>query len=99
MKLVRYFKLRAAPKQFTGEEKSASFVLGEIRARFAKDKDGTQRLFKGQLKHFLLGLDAQASSAKLQALREVMQEDLGAEFYAENIAAAEPQIPEPEVLV
>jgi len=91
-KLVRYFKLRAQPKAFTGEPRTAAFVLGEIRRRMASDRAGTQELFQHQLSHFLLGLDAEASRQKLGQLRDAMVEDLGADWYQEFVAPVEPQI-------
>lgn len=91
-KLVRYFKLRALPKGFTGEPKTAAFVLGQIKERMAKDPDQTQRLFAHQLKHFLLGLDSAQAAEKLGHLRDAMVEDLGQEWYDAHVRPVEPQV-------
>lgn len=99
-KLVRYFKLRALPKGFTGEPRTSAFVLGEIKQRMQDAPQETQALFGSQLKHFLLGLNAQEATEKLGHLRDAMVADLGQAWYDEHVKPVEPRVgPDSPVLI
>lgn len=98
VKLVRYWKLRAKPKSFTGEPDTHKFVVGTLKQRFedAKSSVATAAVTKHQLEHFLEGLDAKAAAEKMDYIREVMVLDLGSDWYDAHIRPLEPK-PSPVV--
>lgn len=92
VKLVRYFKLRAKPKAYTGEPETAAYVVRELKRRVELDRASAQAVLQHQLAHFLEGLEPAPKAVKLGYLRDAMLEDLGQTWYDEFVRSAEPAI-------
>lgn len=92
VKLVRYWKLRAKPKSFTGEPETHDFVIKTLKHRIEDNSTSaaSAAVTKHELAHFVKGLDAADAAEKMGYIREVMVLDLGSDWYDAHIRPLEP---------